>query len=192
DTLEDRVAAKVLQGLSQGSAPYLVGNGTSAPEIRTQQAVDDFVDDCLHGAKPKKDSTVTWYLTALNRLVELYPVLPMDGKALGRFIGTAKSGKHRHMYSRVLVTFYGVLSRLYGWKRQGVFNPTDQDEMQRVGYEAPELPPLQADELERIIGALPGADQDVRLCHLLLMTTGLRPVEIVNLEPASFLDTRVQ
>lgn len=190
--IEKLLIAQASNGCSPGATatiPYAVA---APPELTTQKAIDDFVDELKNGSNPRSDGTVYGYLTVLNRLCEQFPELPMDGITLGRFINTANSPHHRYYFSRQLVTFYKTLDRLYGWKRKGIFNPIE--EMERVSAKGKTkiVPPLQADEIERLIGNLKNQEPDIRALLLLLLTTGVRPVEASSLKLSDFYDTQIQ
>jgi len=175
---------------SSGGVTVAAPSAAAPLEILTAQAVADFDNELLHGSKPRKQTTVDWYHATLNELASRYKYLPMDGNELGRFIGSAPTQNWGYMYSRSLVFFYNTLARIYGWRRQGIFNPIE--EMQRASPDYKVVPPLQAEEMEKILGVARLEQSDIRGMVLLLATTGVRPVEVYTLKTCDFYGTQIQ
>jgi len=169
----------------------LAGNQPKTFQIRTDEAVQAFLEELEHGAKRLKHNTVhLYYAMPLQKFAKQYKMLPMEPLALGRFVGAAPTDNQAHVYYRVLKYMYNTLARMWSWRQKGILNPADE-----MVYAAPDLQvvePLQADEIERMLLVLRGEEADIRAMHLLLLTTGARPVEIGLVRTSDFFGNQIR
>ena len=183
--------ADVSARLKQLERLILQQNKPKIPQIPAAEAVSAFLEELELGAKRLSHNTVhTYYATPLRKFTAQFKLLPMDPQELGRFVGSAPTDNQAHVYYRVLKYMYSTLARMWGWRQKGILNPADE-----MVYAAPDLQivePLQADEIEKLLEVLREQDPDIRAIHLLMLTTGARPVEVGSIRTSDFFSNQVR
>jgi len=121
------------------------------------------------------DNTFDWYNDTFTPFAARFKLLPLEPEPLEEFIAEPESEHKRWVRFRTLRTLYIFLH-----KRRDLPNPFDKIDPLSP-KEAPVLP-LDDDETNRLLD-LDLSPQDAALVHALL-TTGMRPGELLNLKPA--------
>jgi len=139
--------------------------------MRTKDASSEFLLSCE--SRNLSPITLSWYRQKLTRFATSCPELPLDPAPIEVFLaGITGTPENRLAYFRALHAFFSFIS-----KRHKTPNPMADVRPPRRPKKI--MPSLQADELMRLLAS--ASDTRARLVLTLLIDTGLRTTEIVNL-----------
>ena len=135
--------------------------------MRTEASILEF----LH-SRDVSPATLSWYKQKLTRFASSYPELPSDPAPIETFLSTFGKPWTKHAYFRALRAFFRFIS-----KRHKLPNPMDDILPPRRPKKV--MPTLQAHELMFLLASA-STPRD-RLILTLLIDTGIRTAEVVNL-----------
>lgn len=147
--------------------------------ISTQTAVNWFLASRRASSKPLSPKTFEQYDYVFNRLIDQFPILPLDPEPLEEFFASIKgSSLTRWNFKKTAHAFYRFLEQ-----RKKLPNP-----MEYITIGQPERklrPKMELEQIKRLF-ALPLNFADKTLLCL-IFDTGLRTGEICNLKPRDIM-----
>jgi len=139
--------------------------------MRTKDASSEFLLSCE--SRNLSPITLSWYRQKLTRFATSCPELPTEPAPIEAFLAGITGTPHNKLaYFRALHAFFSFISKRHK-------TPTPMADVRPPRCPKKVMPTLQADELMRLLAS--ASDTRARLILTLLIDTGLRTTEIVNL-----------